>query len=387
VTAVYQVFLPELFKYKVFPAMPPRTVQEEGRVMEFISVREAAKNWSISERHLDVLCADHRIPGAEMRGKLWVIPKAARKPDDAGATKFLPDGAVPVKPFLKWAGGKSQILSEIRKKYPTGLGNTITKYAEPFVGAGAVLFDVLSSYTSLDVYISDINRELIQTYICIRDELDELLSNLKIQERRYLPGDDKTRKYIYYKCRERFNLLKLSGSKSPELAALFIFLNRTCFNGLYRVNRKGEYNVPIGSYKNPTIYDEDNLKAVSHKLQRATVVCADFKESADFIDKNTFAYFDPPYRPLSVTSSFTSYCQDGFDDRAQADLARFIDSMSEKRAYIIASNSDPKNIDSADNFFDELYSKHKIHRISAFRMINSVGDNRGKISELLIVNS
>ncbi|MDR1686179.1 MAG: DNA adenine methylase [Desulfovibrio sp.] len=356
-------------------------------MIKFISAKEAAKNWDISHACVAVLCADNRILGAEIRGKMWFIPKTAQKPDNIGCTGFLPDSGMPAKPFLKWAGGKSQILSEIRAKYPTGLGNTITKYAEPFVGAGAVLFDVLSSCILLDVYISDINRELIQTYICIRDEIDELLEKLKTLERRYLRADDNKRNYIYYKCRERFNFLKLSDSKSPELAALFIFLNRTCFNGLYRVNRKGEYNVPMGSYRNPTICDADNLRAVSHNLQGAIVVCADFKESRNFIDKNTFAYFDPPYRPLTVTSSFTSYSQDGFDDRAQADLARFIDSMSEKGAYIIASNSDPKNIDSADNFFDELYAKHKIHRISASRMINSVGDSRGKISELLIVNS
>jgi DNA adenine methylase len=290
------------------------------------------------------------------------------------------------KPFLKWAGGKSQILADIRAKYPPGLGGSIRKYAEPFVGGGAVLFDVLNSYTLDSVYISDVNRELVHTYTTIRDNADKLIDILQKIETQYLSAGEIARKTLYYANRDRFNALKLSNDSSIELAALFIFLNRTCFNGLYRVNFRGEYNVPQGSYKRPLICDDGNLCVVSEKLRGVIIVCADYKESASFIDGDTFAYFDPPYRPLTSTASFTAYSQDGFDDRAQAELAQFIDKLSERGAYVVASNSDPKNADERDNFFDNLYAKHIVQRIYAGRAINAVGAGRGRVSELLIAN-
>jgi DNA adenine methylase len=290
-----------------------------------------------------------------------------------------------VKPFLKWAGGKSQILDEIRRRYPSGLGTTITKYAEPFIGGGAVLFDVLSRYKMKEVYISDVNQELIQAYIAIRDNAAELVDSLKSLESEYLSASDDTRKVIYYALRDRFNVLKSVGNESVEIATLFIFLNRTCFNGLYRVNSHGAFNVPQGKYKRPAICDERNLHKVSEKLQGITIVCADYKDSSGFIDSNTFAYFDPPYRPLTTTSSFTSYAENGFGDKEQAELAAFINEISKRGAYIIASNSDPKNANEHDNFFDRLYSQHKIIRINATRAINSNGSSRGEISELLII--
>jgi len=181
------------------------------------------------------------------------------------------------KPFIKWAGGKKQILTYIRAKYPQGLGDSIRKYAEPFVGGGAVLFDVLNNCGAESVYISDINRELIHTYITIRDSAYELINHLKELEARYLSVNIDTRKKMYYDNRARFNELKLSADSSIELAALFIFINRTCFNGLYRVNSRSEYNVPQGNYINyinPTICDERNLQAVSEKLQGVMIVCA-----------------------------------------------------------------------------------------------------------------
>jgi len=291
------------------------------------------------------------------------------------------------KPFIKWAGGKGQLLHEIRAKYPVGLGRHINKYAEPFIGGGAVLFDVLNNYHLKEIYISDINKELIHTYIGVQKAVDELLHELDSLEVKYLPSNNDERKDIYYKNRDRFNSLKSNDDKSIELAALFIFLNRTCFNGLYRVNSKGGFNVPQGSYKNPCICDKDNLRAVSQKLQGVTIVCGDYKLASDFIDDKTFAYFDPPYRPLSSTANFTSYAQDGFCDTAQAELASFIDRMSNKRAHIVASNSDPKNVDEHDDFFDILYSAHNISRIQASRAINSNGAKRGKVRELLIANT
>jgi len=289
-----------------------------------------------------------------------------------------------MRPFIKWAGGKAQILDEIRRRYPAELGETITKYAEPFVGGGAVLFDVLSKYNLEQVYISDINRELIATYTHIRDKVSNLILALARMESEYIPLCDNDKKTYYYGKRERFNALKAANEIDIEAAALFIFLNRTCFNGLYRVNSKGGFNVPMGSYKNPTICDADNLMAVSERLRGVNIVCGDYKESLNFIDDKTFAYFDPPYRPLSATSSFTSYAEDGFGDDKQAELAKFITELNAKGAYIVASNSDPKNADENDTFFDDLYRSLSVVRISASRAINSVGASRGRINELLI---
>ena len=291
------------------------------------------------------------------------------------------------KPFVKWVGGKGQLLKEIRKKYPSDLGGKINKYAEPFIGGGAVFFDVLNQYTLNEAYISDINQELVHTYITIRDCVDGMIQVLQEYENEYLSANTDERKNIYYDNRDKFNKMKLNNDKSVELAALFIFLNRTCFNGLYRVNAKGGFNVPQGSYKNPCICDEVNLRAVSQKLSKVNIVCGDYKLASDFIDNKTFAYFDPPYRPLTTTANFTAYAQDGFDDTAQAELAEFIDGVSKKGAYVIASNSDPKNVDEFDDFFDKLYFRYNILRIEAMRAINSNGAKRGRISELLITNN
>jgi len=291
------------------------------------------------------------------------------------------------RPFVKLAGGKGQLLNEIRKKYPAGLGESINKYAEPFLGGGAVLFDILNRFNLKEVYISDINKELVHTYITIRDSVDELVESLFLLENIYLPASTEERKVIYNEARDKFNSLKKNNTNVITLATLFIFLNKTCFNGLYRVNAKGGFNVPHGTYINPRICDEDNLRTVSKKLRAVNIVCSDYKSAATFIDSNTFAYFDPPYRPLSLTANFTSYTKSGFCDNAQAELAEFINSMSAKGAYILASNSDPKNVDEHDDFFDMLYAAHEILRIQANRAINSNGAKRGKVNELLIANA
>jgi DNA adenine methylase len=249
------------------------------------------------------------------------------------------------------------------------------------------LFDLLSHFELREVYISDVNRELICTYMTIRDNVKDLIDVLGGLEARYLSANGDARKAVYYAKRDRFNGLKANHDTSVELAALFIFLNRTCFNGLYRVNAKGVYNVPQGNYKKPKICDADNLRAVAAALQGVTIVCGDYKNSRDFIDDHTFAYFDPPYRPLTATARFTAYAQDGFDDKQQIELAQFIDEMSTRGAWIVASNSDPKNADESDDFFDVLYAKHAITRIAAARAINSVGNGRGCVRELLIARS
>lgn len=291
------------------------------------------------------------------------------------------------KPFLKWAGGKGQLIKEIERYYPFDSGR-ITKYAEPFVGGGAVLFDILSKYDLEEVYISDINAELINTYHIIRDDIDALIEILYAMQNDFIPLDTDNRKAYYMEKRERFNDLKVNGNENIniEKAALMIFLNKTCFNGLFRVNKKGLFNVPMGAYKNPMICDENNLRAVSEKLQRVNIVCGDYRESADFIDENTFVYFDPPYRPITDTASFTAYTENLFNDEEQIELARFVDDMHRKGAKVVISNSDPKNSNTDDDFFDNIYSAHKIKRVEATRMINCNSEARGKIKELLISN-
>lgn len=292
-----------------------------------------------------------------------------------------------VKPFLKWAGGKGQLISEIEKYYPFSDGK-ITKYAEPFVGGGAVLFDILGKYELEEIYISDINAELVNTYRIIRDDIDELIYMLKAMQSEFVLLDTEHRKAYYLCKRQKFNDLKTNGDENIniEKAALMIFLNKTCFNGLFRVNKKGLFNVSMGSYKNPLICDELNLRAVSDKLQKVTIVCGDYRKSVDFIDDKTFVYFDPPYRPITDTASFTAYTENLFNDDEQIELAKFVDEMHRKGAKVVISNSDPKNSNAEDNFFDNIYSTHKIKRVEATRMINSKSEARGKIKELLISN-
>ena len=291
------------------------------------------------------------------------------------------------KPFIKWVGGKGQLLSEINKLYPVELGKNINKYAEIFVGGGAVLFDILSKYKLDEVYISDKNLELINTYKSIRDDVGILIKLLKEMEEQYTSLNNENRKLYYYEKRREYNNLKINIEENNiEKAVLFIFLNKTCFNGLYRVNKKGEFNVPIGTYKKPKICDEENLKNVSMALKKVKIVYADYRESEEFIDNKTFVYIDPPYRPLNITSSFTSYTENDFSDEEQIELAEYIDILNKKGAKIVISNSDPKNNNIDDNFFDELYKNYNINRVKATRMLNSNASLRGVINELLITN-
>lgn len=293
-----------------------------------------------------------------------------------------------LKPILKWAGGKTQLLAEISHAYPDGFGTTIRRYAEPFVGGGAVLFDILSKYELDEIYICDINAELINMYLIVRDQVDELIEILTRYQTDYLALDDEGRKRYYYSKREEFNNLIITGkSKSGvQSAALFIFLNRTCFNGLYRANKNGLFNVPKGDHANPLICNEENIRAVSTALEKVQIVCGDYATSRDFIDKHTLVYLDPPYRPLKGRDSFISYTETEFDDSCQRALAGFIEEMDTRGAYIILSNSDPKNVDPEDDFFEDLYADYDVQRINAKRKINRNADHRGYITELLIKN-
>ena len=309
--------------------------------MDYISARETADKWGISQRRVAVLCNENRIAGAAMVGNMWIIPDDAEKPTDARTTRFNVNEGKSIKPFLKWAGGKGQLISEIEQYYPFKDGK-ITKYAEPFVGGGAVLFDILNRFDLEEIYIGDINSELINTYNIVKNHVDELLELLFAYQREYIPLVTEERKRCYMLKRARFNELKTDSDETAniEKAALMIFLNKTCFNGLYRVNKKGFFNVPMGSYKNPLICDEANLLKVSEKLKDVKIVCGDYTESENFIDEHTFAYFDPPYRPLTETASFTAYSENLFDDEKQIELARFVETMNKKGAKIVVRRYD-----------------------------------------------
>lgn len=355
-------------------------------MLSYISAKEAAEKWNISQRRVAILCSEDRIVGAMMVGNMWIIPADAEKPIDKRTVRYEKTHKVELKPFVKWVGGKGQLIAEIEKLFPADGKKVLSKYAEPMVGGGALFFSVLSRYKFEELYISDINPELINAYIAIKQDVEALLERLNEMQMTFLTLDENGRKYYYYNVRDKFNTEKLNDSTSTEKAAYFIFLNKTCFNGLYRVNRKGQFNVPMGSYKNPTICDEENLRNIHSALQNVTIVCGDYTLSKSFVDNNTFVYLDPPYRPISKTSMFTSYNVDAFDDNEQMRLAKFIDELNAAGAKIVLSNSDPKNINPADNFFDDLYKNYKINRVEASRFINSKGDKRGKISELLICN-
>lgn len=355
-------------------------------MLSFMSAKEAAEKWSISQRRVSVLASENRIKGAMMVGNMWIIPSNAEKPIDKRTVRYEKSKSVTLKPFVKWVGGKSQLVEQIEKMLPTDGEKVLTKYAEPMVGGGALFFSILSKYDFEELYISDINAELINAYQAVKNDVNNLIARLNEMQMLFLPMDENGRKYFYYTVRERFNSTTLTEETAIEKAAQFIFLNKTCFNGLYRVNRKGQFNVPMGAYKNPTICDDENLRNIHEALKNVTIVCGDYSLSKSFIDKDTFVYLDPPYRPISETSGFTSYNSDVFDDNEQIRLSKFIDEINLVGAKIVLSNSDPKNVNEDDNFFDDLYKNYKINRVAASRAINSKGDKRGKINELLICN-
>ncbi len=289
------------------------------------------------------------------------------------------------KPFLKWAGGKTQLLNDIEVKF-SYKGNDEFSYVEPFVGSGAVLFWVLNNFQNLkSVVINDINEDLINSYKAIKSNVHDLISMLRVYENEYhsLAEEAEEKRKYYYRKRKLFNLRNYD---QTEQTALFIFLNKSCFNGLYRVNRKNEFNVPVGSYKRPLICDEKNLLSVSNLLQKVKILSGDFEQTITYANENSLFYFDPPYKPLSETSSFNSYAKDEFNDSEQIRLKVFCDKLNRRNSKWILSNSDVKGKDPSDNFFDELFSKYQVSRVLAKRSINSNPDKRGKLTELLISN-
>ncbi|MEA5510015.1 Dam family site-specific DNA-(adenine-N6)-methyltransferase [Crocosphaera sp. UHCC 0190] len=295
-------------------------------------------------------------------------------------------------PVLKWAGGKTQLLSEIQQRYPTQLRQgKITTYLEPFFGGGAVFFDVYSQFHLKKAYLFDKNPELIILYKVIQNHVDDLINQLSILEKAYLSLTPEKRSDFYYQTRKIYNTFdkNIDGNNYTkdwvERAAYTIFLNKTCFNGLYRVNSKGNFNVPIGRHKNPRILHETNLKAVNKAFKIAEIQHKNFAEVLNYVDESTFIYYDPPYRPISQTASFNAYSSLDFNDDEQRRLKDIFIIASKQGALQMLSNSDPTNyVD--DPFFDELYKGFNITRIDATRMINSKGNSRGKIREILIIN-
>lgn len=289
------------------------------------------------------------------------------------------------KPFLKWAGGKTQLLNDIERNFPYKKNDSFS-FIEPFVGSGAVLFWVLNNFPNIkSAVINDVNEDLINAYKTIKSNVDDLIFVLKIIEKEYhfLSDSTEEKKVYYYEKRDLFNTRK----SDPVLqTALFIFLNRTCFNGLFRVNKKNGFNVPIGSYKKPRICDDDNLLEVSKILQKVEILSGDFEKTKVFASANSLFYFDPPYKPLSKTSSFNSYAKDEFNDSEQIRLKKFCDKLDSLGTKWILSNSDVKGNNPDDNFFDELFSNYQINRVIAKRSINANPNKRGQLTELLIAN-
>lgn len=294
-----------------------------------------------------------------------------------------------VKPFLKWAGGKSQLLKPIMKAVETAQSEKRKFiYIEPFVGSGAVFLQVMEQFGGKvkKAVINDRNKDLIQAYRVIRDELPQLLNEMeKLKVSYYNQSTESSKKSLYYEIRDEFNKREAEWAKQT---AMLIFLNKTCYNGLYRVNSKDEFNVPFGKYKNPGIYEKNKLEALHSLLQKVTILNEDFNDMLPYIDEhpNTFVYLDPPYRPISSTASFNAYAKDIFDDEEQMRLKQFCDRLHKKGSYWLLSNSDPKNIDAEDTFFEDLYSDYFIDRVEARRSINSNAAKRGNIHELLISN-
>lgn len=269
-----------------------------------------------------------------------------------------------VQPFLKWAGGKRQLLSEIRKYIP----KKITTYYEPFVGGGAVLFDVQPQ----KAIIGDISPDLINVYTVIKENVEELIKALK---------KHKNEEDYFYRTRELDRTDQYENLSHIDKAARIIYLNKTCYNGLFRVNSQGQFNVPFGNYKNPNIVNDVVLRAVSNYLNEAdiTFLCGDFHDVLETVKKGCFVYLDPPYDPVSDTSSFTGYTLDGFDSDDQTRLRNVCNQLNERGCSFLLSNSHT-------DFICELYSEYTIEIVQVGRNINSDGAKRGKISEVLVRN-
>lgn len=285
------------------------------------------------------------------------------------------------KPFIKWVGGKGQLIEQLDSLLPEDFGNwEDVTYIEPFVGGGAMLFYMLQRYPNIKhAVINDVNSDLTNLYWVVRDFPEALIKSLAIIENKYLAlQNEEDKRSFFLMQRERYNGKNLY---SVENAALFIFLNKTCFNGLYRVNKKGLFNVPFGKYKNPKICDSATIRKDSELLQKVVILAGDFEQTFKYAKGNTLFYFDPPYRPITKTSAFTDYTKDSFNDDSQVRLKEYCDKVNKAGYKFMLSNSDCQ-----DNFFDTLYENYKIDRVFASRSINCNGQKRGKLTEILVHN-
>ena len=293
---------------------------------------------------------------------------------------------VKAKPFIKWVGGKSQLIEQLDALLPADFNNwkNIT-YIEPFVGGGAMLFYMLQRYPNIQhAIINDINPDLATCYRMVRDNPNQLIESLRDIESAYFAlQSEEERKEFFMAVRDRYNEKNLD---PIENTTKFFFLNRTCFNGLYRVNKKGLFNVPFGKYSNPTICDPETILNDSGLLQRVEILNGDFEGTFEYAQDNTLFYFDPPYRPLSDTSSFNNYAKEAFNDAAQIRLKEYCDRVNEAGFKFMLSNSDCKGKNEEDNFFDVLYAAYQIERVWASRSINSNPNKRGELTEILVRN-
>ncbi|MCQ2281849.1 MAG: DNA adenine methylase [Bacteroidales bacterium] len=291
------------------------------------------------------------------------------------------------KPFIKWVGGKGQLIEQLDSYLPADFDNwdNVT-YIEPFIGGGAMLFYMLQRYPNIkQAVINDVNPDLTTCYKVVRDYPKELIQAVKEIDSKYKSLlDEDSRRNFFYLVRDKYNEKNLEPITNTSL---FFFLNRTCFNGLYRVNKKGAFNVPFGKYANPQIIDESTIMADSELLKRVEILTGDFEGTFQYAQGNrTFFYFDPPYRPLSDTSSFNDYSKEPFNDDAQVRLKMYCDRIHQIDCRFMLSNSDCKGKKETDNFFDALYGDYSIERVWAARSINANPNKRGKLTEILVHN-
>lgn len=296
-------------------------------------------------------------------------------------------------PFLKWAGGKSQLLPQIDPLLPAALKQgRLTRYVEPFVGSGALFFHIRRHYPVSEYLLLDQNPALILTYQVVQQQVEALIDALSALQAAFWAQDGDGRKATYYGLRERFNAGRaiaataMTAEAQVERAAQLIFLNRTGYNGLYRVNSRGEFNVPFGRYRQPAICQTDTLRAAARCLQGVQLIRGSFADCEPFVDSRAFVYFDPPYRPLSATANFTAYAAEAFDEREQWRLAEFYRRLDQRGACLLLSNSDPRHARPDDHFYAEAYPDFRVETVQARRRINSRADRRRYVSELLILN-
>jgi len=290
------------------------------------------------------------------------------------------------KPFIKWVGGKSQLIEQLEALLPADFDEwEKVTYIEPFVGGGAMLFYMLQTHPNIKTaVINDINEDLTTCYKVVRDSPETLVSSLaEIQKEYYALRTEDSRKQFFLHMRKEFNTKTLDPIRNTTL---FFFLNRTCFNGLYRVNKSGLFNVPFGKYETPTICDPVTIFADSEILQNVEILTGDYQQTFDKANGNTLFYFDPPYRPLSNTSSFKDYAKEAFNDDAQICLKEYCDRINVAGFSFMLSNSDCKGKNEEDSFFDVLYEDYYIERVWASRSINSNPNKRGKLTEILVHN-